>query len=135
MFISYTTVRTRYADVDQMGFVYYGNYATYYEVGRAAAMREIGTSYKEMEEKGIIMPVLSMTCQYKKPAHYDELLTVKTIVKGIPKARMEFNYEIFNEKEELLNKGETTLVFLSKDSNRPVRIPSWFEEKLKPYFE
>ena len=135
MFISYTTVRTRYADVDQMGFVYYGNYATYYEVGRAAAMREIGTSYKEMEEKGIIMPVLSMTCQYKKPAHYDELLTVKTIVKGIPKARMEFNYEIFNEKEELLNKGETTLVFLSKDSNRPVRIPSWFEEKLRPYFE
>ncbi|MCF8218792.1 MAG: acyl-CoA thioesterase [Bacteroidales bacterium] len=135
MFISYTTVRTRYADVDQMGFVYYGNYATYYEVGRAAAMREIGTSYKEMEEKGIIMPVLSMTCQYKKPAHYDELLTVKTIVKGIPKARMEFNYEIFNEKDELLNKGETTLVFLSKASNRPVRIPSWFEDKLKPYFE
>lgn len=135
MFISYTTVRTRYADVDQMGFVYYGNYATYYEVGRAEAMREIGTSYSAMEEKGIIMPVLSMSCQYKKPAHYDELLTVKTIVKKIPQARMEFDYEIYNEKDELVNKGETTLVFLSKASNRPVRIPSWFEDKLKPYFE
>ncbi|MFW6019892.1 MAG: acyl-CoA thioesterase [Bacteroidales bacterium] len=135
MFISYTTVRTRYADVDQMGFVYYGNYAMYYEVGRAEAMREIGTSYSEMEKKGVIMPVLSMSCQYKKPAHYDDLLTVKTIVKNIPKTRMEFDYEIYNEKDELLNKGETTLIFLSKETNRPVRIPTWFEDKLKLYFD
>lgn len=134
MFTSYTTVRTRYADIDQMGFVYYGNYATYYEVGRAEAMREIGTSYREMEEKGVIMPVHFMSCKYLKPAYYDELLTVKTIVRNIPKARMEFEYEIFNEKDELLNKGETTLIFLSKETNRPVRIPEWFKDKLKPYF-
>ena len=134
MFTSYTTVRTRYADIDQMGFVYYGNYATYYEVGRAEAMREIGTSYSEMEEKGVIMPVHFMSCKYLKPAYYDELLTVKTMVRNIPKARMEFEYEIYNEKDELLNKGETTLIFLSKETNRPVRIPEWFKDKLKPYF-
>lgn len=135
MFKSNTTIRTRYADVDQMGFVYYGNYATYYEVGRAEAMRELKTSYKEMEEKGILMPVQSMVCQYHKPAHYDELLTITTIVREMPKARMFFDYEVRNEQGELLNRGQTTLVFLDKSRNRPQRIPEWFAEILKPYFE
>lgn len=135
MFISYTTLRARYADVDQMGFVYYGNYATYYEVGRTDAMRELGTSYKHMEDEGIIMPVHSMYCRYFKPAHYDELMTVKTIVRELPLARMKFEYEVYNKEKELLNKGETTLAFVSKESNKPVRIPQWFKEMLKPYFQ
>lgn len=134
MFISYTKIRARYADVDQMGFVYYGNYAVYYEVGRTEAMRELGTSYKEMEEKGVIMPVYSMHCRFYKPALYDELMTVKTIIREIPRTRMNFEYEVYNEKDTLINEGETVLVFVSKEHNRPMKIPAWFKEKLKLHF-
>ncbi|MCF8332050.1 MAG: acyl-CoA thioesterase [Bacteroidales bacterium] len=135
MIKSITTIRTLYADVDKMGFVYYGNYATYYEVGRANAMRELKTSYREMEEKGILMPVQFMVCHYYKPAHYDELLTITTVVNEMPKARMVFDYEVHNEQGELLNNGQTSLAFLNKDHNRPQRIPDWFAEILKPYFK
>ncbi len=134
MFISYTQIRVRYADVDQMGFVYYGNYATYYEVGRTDAMRELGTSYRIMEQKGVIMPVHSMNCRYYKPARYDDLLTIKTMVREAPTARMKFEYEIYNQNKELLNKGETTLAFVSKETDRPTRIPVWFNDMIKGYF-
>ncbi|MFO8055531.1 MAG: thioesterase family protein [Bacteroidales bacterium] len=134
MIISYTNVRARYADVDLMGYVYYGNYATYYEVGRTNALRELGTSYKIMEANGIIMPVHSLYCRFVKPAHYDDLLRVKTIVPEMPAGRMSFEYEICNEQEELLNTGKTVLAFLSKKDNKVVRIPAWFEKLLLPYF-
>lgn len=134
MFKTTTNIRTRYADVDQMGFVYYGNYATYYEVGRTDAMRDLKTSYKEMEEKGVWMPVHSMSCRYFKPARYDDFLTITTIVREMPKARMLFEYEVRNQQGELLNTGETILAFLNKETNRPQRIPDWFAKLLQPYF-
>lgn len=125
MFVNETNVRVRYAETDQMGFVYYGNYAQYYEVGRVSAMKELGVSYKEMEEKGVIMPLISMSVKYIKPALYDDLLTVKTYVKEMPKARMTFEYEIYNEKGELLNVGDTVLVFVDPVKKRPCGPPKW----------
>jgi acyl-CoA thioester hydrolase len=114
-----------------MGYVYYGNYPAYYEVGRTEALRQLGTSYHELEKKGIMMPVIDLSIKYLKPAKYDDLLTIKTIVKEIPKMRMHFFYEVYNSENILLNKGETTLVFISMERNRPVACPEW----LKTIFE
>jgi len=111
-----------------MGFVYYGNYPEYYEVGRTEALRQLGTSYKQLEDEGILMPVIKMNVRYIKPGRYDDLLTIKTIVKEVPRTRMEFVYEIYNESGELINVGETTLIFLSKERNKPVACPEWLTE-------
>lgn len=131
MFVSETTVRVRYAETDQMGYVYYGNYAQYYEVGRVAAMKELGVSYKEMEEKGIIMPLLSMSTKYIKPAYYDDLLKIKTYIRELPKVRMKFEYEIYNPKGELINIGDTVLVFVDPVRNKPCGAPDWFMKIIK----
>ena len=112
-------VRVRYAETDQMGYVNYGNYATYLEVARVETFRAIGFSYKEMEEDGVLMPVLEYKTKYIRPAKYDDLLTIKIKVAELPKVRIRFEYEIYNEKEELLNVSETTLVFIDSKSNRP----------------
>ena len=127
-------IRVRYAETDRMGYVYYGNYATYYEVGRVEALRKLGMSYKEMEDEGILLPVLSFNIKYFKPAFYDDLITVKTTITELPNTRIKFEYECYNEKKELLNKGETTLVFINANSNKPCMAPDWFMEKIKPFF-
>ncbi len=124
--ISETKLRVRYAETDQMGFVYYGNYAQYYEVARADAMRQLGMTYREMEEKGVVMPIVTMTVKYIRPARYDDLLTVKTTIKEIPSSRMHFFYEIYNEKGILLNQGETVLAFIKPETGRPCPAPDWF---------
>ncbi len=125
-------VRVRYAETDKMGYVYYGNYATFYEVGRTELMRTWGFCYKDMEEKGYIMPVLEMKCQFIKSAFYDDTLRVKTYIMDLPDSRITFYYEIYNnETNQLLNKGETTLVFVSTQTYKPTKAPSWFLELLK----
>ncbi len=134
MFSSETNLRVRYAETDQMGFVYYGNYPQYYEVGRAEAMRQLGTTYREMEERGVVMPIVDMHLKYIRPARYDDLLTVKTTVPELPGSRMHFDYEIYNEEGTLLNKGYTVLAFLKKETYRPCAAPEWFLEKLKKTF-
>ncbi|MEX2591694.1 MAG: thioesterase family protein [Anditalea sp.] len=134
MFIAENEIRVRYAETDQMGYVYYGNYAMYYEVGRVEALRSAGFSYRQMEEEGVIMPVLEIHSKYLKPGKYDELLIVRTLIKEMPGIRIKFNYEVFNEQGELINEGETTLVFLKKDSHRPCRPPAYLLDLLKPYF-
>ncbi len=126
MIQSETTVRVRYGETDQMGFVYYGVYAQYYEVGRVEAMRSLGFSYKEMEESGVLMPVINLTINYKKPALYDDEVRIVTTVKELPGVRITFHYECFNQKNELLNTGSVTLVFIDKTRNRPVAPPHWF---------
>lgn len=128
MIVNETKIRVRYSETDQMGFVYYGNYPQFYEVGRTESLRSLGTSYKKLEDEGIWMPVISMNLKYIKPGRYDDLLTVRTIVKELPKTRMQFHYEIYNEAGDLLNEGDTTLIFLSKEKNRPVRCPEWLYE-------
>jgi acyl-CoA thioester hydrolase len=135
MIVNETKIRVRYGDTDQMGFVYYGNYPQYYEVGRTEALRALGTSYKALEDAGIWMPVISMNLKYLKSGHYDDLLTIRTIVKELPSTRMNFYYEIYNESGEMLNTGETTLIFLSKERKRPVRCPEWLIDIFKENME
>ena len=116
-------LRTRYAETDQMGVVYYGNYPQYLELGRVEWLRSIGFTYKAMEEEGIMMPVVSLQIQYKKPALYDELITIRTKLKELPSTKIEFDYEILNEKGELRSTANTVLVFVDAKTFRPVRCP------------
>lgn len=135
MFSAETQIRVRYAETDQMGYVYYGNYAMYFEVARVEAMRSSGFSYKGMEENGVMMPVLESYFRYLKPGRYDELLTIKTIIPQLPGARIRFEYQVFNESNELITEGWTILTFLKKDSHLPTRPPKNLLDLMKPYFE
>ncbi len=123
-----TTLRVRYGETDQMGFVYYGVYAQYYEVGRVEAMRSLGFSYREMEESGVLMPVINLTINYKKPAKYDDEVRIVTSVTEMPGVRITFHYECFNQHNDLLNTGSVTLVFIDKEKNKPMQPPAWFME-------
>lgn len=124
-------VRVRYSETDQMGVVYHGNYAQYFEMGRVEWLRNIGVSYKWMEENGIMLPVVSLNINYKKPARYDDLLIVKTIFKKQESVKIEFDYEIRNEKDELLTIANSTLVFVDMKTGRPVFPPEYILELLK----
>jgi acyl-CoA thioester hydrolase len=130
-----TGIRVRYADTDQMGYVYYGNYARYYEIGRVEALRTLDYHYKEMEDSGVIMPVYESRFRYLQPARYDDLLTIKVIIKTLPTARVVFDYEIRNQDGILLNVGETTLVFQRRDTGRLCAAPPALLDKLRPYFQ
>ncbi|MEE1885688.1 acyl-CoA thioesterase [Pedobacter flavus] len=135
MYTHTTKIRVRYAETDQMGYMYYGNYAQYYEVGRVEMLRSLGMSYSSMEENGVMMPVLELKCKYIKPALYDQEITVKTIVDQKPSARMFFKYELYNEAEELINLGETTLVFVDIKKNKPTSPPADFMARIEKYFK
>ncbi len=116
-----------------MGYVYYGNYATYFEVGRVEAMRKLGISYAELEEAGIMMPVVRYEIDYKKPAFYDEELTIVTRVTQMPRSRITFEYETFNAKGDLLNTAITQLVFVDNKTMRPQRAPQVIVDATKKY--
>lgn len=136
MFISTTEIRVRYGETDQMGYLYYGNYALYYEVGRTDAIRNLGFTYAELEKQGIIMPVAELNVKYLRPAYYDDLITVKTILKELPlNHKIQFHSELYNQKGELLNVGVTTLVFLSGDTRKKSDMPALMRERLTPFFE
>lgn len=135
MFTFETKIRVRYAETDQMGYVYYGNYAAFYEVGRVEMLRSLGTSYKSLEDDGIMLPVLELHSKYIKPARYDEEITVKVIMKEKPAVRIRFFYELINEKGELINTGDTTLVFINSQQNKPCLAPVDFLDRLSPYFD
>jgi acyl-CoA thioester hydrolase len=117
-----------------MRYVYYGNYAMYYEVARVESFRALGFPYRELENSGIMMPVMELKTRYLKPAVYDDLLTIHVSIPEFPKATIRYVYEIFNEKDELLNTGETTLVFVDMERNRPKRVPLKMRELLEPYY-
>lgn len=134
MYSHSTKIRVRYGETDQMGYMYYGNYAQYYEVGRVEMLRSLGMSYSSMEADGIMMPVLELKCKYIKPALYDQEITVRTIIKTLPGIRIFFEYELYNEKEELINIGATTLVFVDMKKNKPTNPPENFMEKLSVFF-
>jgi acyl-CoA thioester hydrolase len=126
--------RVRYADIDQMGYVYYGHYARFYEIGRVEALRSIGMSYKELEASGVMMPVYENKTRYVQPAKYDNLLTIRVLIKELPRARMVFFYEIYSEENVLLNTGESTLVFVKMATKRITTAPQEMLDKLKPFF-
>ncbi|AWA31319.1 thioesterase [Flavobacterium magnum] len=123
-------VRVRYAETDQMGVVYHGNYAQYFEMGRVEWLRNLGISYRWMEENGIMLPVVSLTMNYKKPARYDDLLIVKTILKNQSSVRIEFDYELYNEQSELLTIATSVLVFVDMKTGRPTPPPEYISERI-----
>ncbi len=125
------TVRVRYAETDQMGVVYHGNYAQYFEMGRVEWLRNLGVSYKWMEENGVMLPVVSLEMNYKKPARYDDELRVKTILKSQTSVKIEFDYEIYNEQNQLLTTGYSMLVFVDMKTGRPIVPPSYVSDKIK----
>ena len=134
MYTHSTKVRVRYGETDQMGYVYYGNYAEYYEVARVEMLRSLGMDYASMESSGVMMPVLELNCKYIKPARYDQEITIKTTIQDLPGVRIHFKYELFNASEELINIGTTTLVFVDMARNRPCQPPADFLDRLKVYF-
>lgn len=124
-------VRVRYSETDQMGVVYHGNYVPYFEIGRVEWLKNQGISYKEMEESGIALPIVSMTINYKKSARYDELLTVHTNFKSQTSVKIEFECEIYNEAKELLTTASFLLVFISLKTGRPIAPPDYILDIVK----
>ncbi|MFD0792130.1 acyl-CoA thioesterase [Mucilaginibacter litoreus] len=135
MFQNATKLRVRYGETDQMGYMYYGNYAEFFEVGRVEMLRSLGLTYSGMEAQGVMMPVLEMKCKYLKPARYDEEITINVMMDKMPGVKIHFRYELFNERQELIHIGETLLAFVNMKTNRPCLPPQDFIEKLKPFFE
>ncbi len=134
MIITETRIRVYYEDTDQMGVVYYGNYARYYEIGRTEMIRDLGFTYKQLEASNIMLPARSLKINYLKSAYYDDLLTVRTIVDTIPKVKFPIRTEIYNEKGELINSGEVVLVFFSSLTNKPISAPKFFTDELTEIF-
>lgn len=125
-----TKIRVRYSETDQMGVVYHGNYAHFFEIGRTELLRSLNITYKEIEESGIMLPVISLQTNFKKSAFYDDVLTIKSILKKAPSVKIEFDYEIKNPEGELICTGNTTLVFINSKTKRPTRCPKYILEKL-----
>ena len=128
--------RVRYGETDQMGYLYYGNYAQYYEIGRVEMIRSLGLTYREMEEDhGILMPVMSLNTRFVRPARYDELVTIRTSLRELPLKTITFHMELFNQQGKLLNGGSVKLCFVDKESNKTIPTPGFLVDKLRPYFE
>ena len=127
-------LRVRYSDTDQMGYVYYGRYASYYEVARVELFRSLGFSYKNLEEEGIGMPVINMDTKYLLPIKYDEEIIIKTRIEELPSSKIIFYYDIFNKENNLANSAKTTLTFINLSSKKPVRIPKELLELIKNKF-
>ena len=125
-----TKVRIRYSETDQMSVVYHGNYAQFFELGRTEWLRSLGVTYKDMENNGILLPVISMTCHFKKSALYDDMLTIHTFLKKKPMVRIEFDYKIMNQHNELICTANTVLAFMDAKRKKPTRCPDYLLEKL-----
>jgi acyl-CoA thioester hydrolase len=133
-FNNLTKLRVRYGETDQMGYCYYGNYAMYFEVGRVEAMRSLGMSYRSLEERGIMLPVSHFEVNYKSPARYDDELSIKTSITEVKGARLRFDYIIELEDGTRVSNATTTLVFISKETMRPISPPTDFLDLLTPYY-
>ncbi len=131
MFFDEIPIRVRYGETDQMGVVHHGNYALYLEMGRTEWLRKKGISYKQMEDDGVMLPVISMNLKFKKSALYDEVIKVKTMLPKLPSVKIEFDYEIYNEKDDLLVSANTVLAFIDMKTKRPIKCPDYILEKLE----
>lgn len=136
MYTAETKIRVRYGETDQMGYLYHGDYASFYEAGRTEAIRELGFTYKAMEEAGVMMPVAEFKSKFLRPAKYDDLITVKTILKELPTdSKISFHAELYNEEGQLLNVGVATLVFFDPVKKAKTTMPNALLDKLKPFFQ
>lgn len=125
-----TKTRVRYSETDQMGVVYHGNYAQFFELGRTEWLRELGVTYKDMELSGVMLPVISISFKFVKPAKYDDLLTIETILLKKPMVKIEFDVTITNQNDELICTGNTVLAFINKENNKPTKCPNYLLESL-----
>lgn len=125
-----TNIRVRYGETDQMGIVYHGNYAAFFEVARTEWLRNLGVSYKDLENKGIILPVISLSFNFIKSAKYDDILTISVFLKKIPLVKIEFDYEIINQNKEKISTGNSVLAFMDLKTNKPIKCPNYILEKL-----
>ncbi len=136
MYEHFTTLRVRYAETDQMDIVYYGNYAQYFEVGRAECIRALGFTYKKMEEMGVRMPVVHMEARFLRAAHYDDLITIKTVLKELPlKHEIHFHHEVFNEKKKLITTGKVSLFFIDTKTGKWIVMPEDLKKTLAVFFK
>lgn len=127
------TIRPRYGEVDQMGYVYHANYIAYCHQARTELLHKIGINDKTLEDSEIMLPVISFHIEYKKPAYYDEIITIKTIVKEFPETRFKFDFEIMNEQNMLISKANSTIVFVKTEDRKPIKVPEFIEQKLDLY--
>ena len=135
MFTTSTQIRVRYAETDQMGVVYHSNFFPYFESARAESIRALGFTYADMEKLGVIMPVVEVHCRYLRPARYDDLLTIRTLLKELPTHhKIEFHHEVFNEKDEQLAIGRIVLYFMEAMTMKKTTMPAALLEKIQPYF-
>lgn len=125
-----TYVKVRYAETDQMGVVYHGNYPQYLEIARIDWLSSIGISYKKMEEEGLMLPVYEIKLKFRQSAKFDDDLKIVTTLKKKPGVKIEFSYEIFNQEGELLTEAETVLVFMDVAQKKPVKCPDYLLQKL-----
>jgi len=135
MYSNETQIRVRYAETDQMQVVYHGNYAQYFEVARVESIRQLGMTYKTMEALGVMMPIVEWHAQFIRPALYDDLLTIKTILKALPADhRIEFFHEVYNEAKKLLATGRVVLYFINSTTRKKTNMPDALRTKLEEYF-
>ena len=125
-----TNIRVRYGETDQMGVVYHGNYASYFEIARTEWLRNLGITYKELENKGIMLPVISLFFNFIKSAKYDDVLTITVILKKKPLVKIEFDYEIYNQNKEKISTGNSVLAFINMRTYKPIKCPDYILEKL-----
>ena len=127
-------VRVRYGETDKMGFLYHAHYVDYYDVARTEMLRSLGTSNLELENSGIMLPVIEVVSNYKNPAHYDDLLIVRCTLKELPGVKIRFDYEVFRENGERINTGHVVLAFMNAVTYKACRPPEWFLAFLRPHF-
>jgi len=129
-----TKIRVRYGETDRMGIVNNAVYPSYYEVGRTMMFREMGFPYKQMEEDGVLIPLSDLYVKFHFPAYYDEELTLVTMLKEMPAARIRFDYEVYNSKGKLINSGYSIQAFINSKTRRPMRVPQSIKKLLEPFF-
>ena len=136
MFKHNTYRRVTYGETDRMGYLYYGHYAAYYEVGRTEALRKLGMRYRDMEDdEGVMLPVVDMSIKYLRPAKYDDVVRIESILNEMPGRDIHFNFNLYNEKEKLLNEATVTLTFVSKSTGKRCGVPQSLKDKLTPFFD
>jgi acyl-CoA thioester hydrolase len=135
MYTFSVTYRVCYADTDQMGYMYYGNYARLYEIARVESLRNLGVSYKSLEDTGIGLPVYENYSKYHAPALYDDLLRIECSIDSLPSVRIVFKYKIYNQNQLLIHEGKTTLVFMDLAEKKIVKVPEEILLSLKSAFK
>ena len=130
-----TEIRVTYKDTDKMGYSYYGNYPTYFEIARTEFLRDMGLSYKKLEDDGFLLPIYTLNIKYHKPAKYDDLLKIQTFYKKFHSIKVEFDYKVYNQKNELLTDGNTLLVFIDAKTRKPIKAPDYYIKKLSKFLK